>query len=211
MNKLPAVLEDITKEVRLKHYPKGQIIFYQGDTPDDVAILSDGYVKVYDIDDQGNEKILHIVNIGALVPFSFFSGGHRSIQWFYSALTDCDVYIISMKRLEQEFKNNNELAFFMMNWFSLEVHELLIRLSSLGKSNAKMKVCAALTFLMTHNAKSRPSGWRRVNFPVNHQLLADMTGVTRESVATIMKDLTNRKYVRNPRQTILEINEQKFS
>ena len=208
---MPAVLNDITDGVRLKHYPKGQIIFYQGDTPDDVAILSDGYIKVYDIDDQGNEKILHIVDSGALVPFAFFSGGHRSIQWFYSALTDCDVYVISMDKLEEEFRNNSELAIFMMNWFSLEVHELLIRLSSLGKSNARMKVCAALTFLMKHNSKQRPSGWHRVEFPVNHQLLADMTGVTRESVATIMKDLTNRGYVRNPRQTILEIDGAKFS
>lgn len=211
MSNLPPLLRKVTKGVRLKHYPKGQTIFYQGDKPHEVAILNDGYIKAYDIDQQGNEKILHILKPGALVPLSIFSGSHNDIKWFYAALTDCDVYVLSIDKIQEMVSSNNEFTLFLMHWFALEVHELLIRLSSLGKTSAKDKIAAALRFLAVHVSQKRPSGWKRVNFPVNHQLLADMTGVTRKSAAMIMKDLVQQGYVRNPRQTILEIKDESFS
>jgi CRP-like cAMP-binding protein len=93
-----------------------------------------------------------------------------------------------------------------MHWYSKEVHELLVRLSSLGKTNTREKIIASLKFLAKHHAKERTNGWYRVNFSVNHQLLADLTGVTRESSAMTMKDLSEKGVVRNPRQTVLEIN-----
>jgi CRP/FNR family transcriptional regulator len=206
MNELPNTLVKLTQGSRLKHYPKGQIIIYQEDKSHEIVLLAKGYIKIYDIDKQGNEKVLHIVKKGALAPFSFFSGVEQETRWFYAALTDCDVYVFSANNLEEKLQQDNELLLFLTHWFCLEVHEILTRLSSMGKSSAKMKLIAALRFLAKENSKQRPSGWIRVNFPVNHQLLADMTGVTRESAATIMKNLTKREYVRNPRQTILEIN-----
>lgn len=208
---LPPLLDEVTKGVRLKRYPKGQIIFYQGDRPHEIAILNDGYIRVYDIDPHGNEKILHILRPGALVPFNFFSGSNTEIRWFYAALTDCDVYVVNLEEMQKKINDSTELTLFLMHWFSLEVHELLARLSSLGKSSARTKIIAALTFLAMHCAKDRPNGWSRVDFPVNHQLLADMTGVTRESAAMIMKDLVKNACVRNPKQTILEINSKKIN
>jgi CRP/FNR family transcriptional regulator len=97
-----------------------------------------------------------------------------------------------------------------MNWFSKEVHELLARLDSLGKTNVSDKLKAALKFLAIRHGKERRSGWCRVSFPVNHQLLADMIGMTRESTTTAMKELVDQKIIRNPRLTILEIDLKKL-
>lgn len=205
MKVLHPLISKLTDGTRTKRYPKGQIIVYQGDLPNEVLVLANGYIKICDIDQQGNEKVLHILSAGALVPFGFFSGGEEAVRFFYSALTDCEVYVFSFEEMQRQVKESNELLLFLVKWFSLEVHELLFRLSSMGKSNAKMKVIAALKFLASRTAQKNSGGWYRVDFPVNHQLLADMTGLTRESAATIMKDLTIRGYTRNPRQNILEI------
>jgi len=204
-DKIPPLIESLVDNVRSKHYPKGQIILYQGDTPTEVLVLRTGVIKLYDIDDQGNEKILHLVKPHAIVPFAFFSGGDRPIQWFYTALTDCDVCVLPLDEILDRLSHDAELTGYLMNWFSLEVHELLVRLSSLGKTNSHDKLKAALRFLGTFHSIRRRSGWRRVMFPVNHQLLADMTGITRESTAMAMKDFQQDGLVRNPRQTILEI------
>lgn len=206
MEQVPKVLQQIIQDIRVKHYPRGQIMLYQGDTPLDVFILKDGIIKIYDIDQQGNEKILHLMKPFALFPFAFFSGQHKDeIHWFYSALTDCDVCTIPVEILNNELSTSVELSNYLMHWFSQEVHEILVRLSSLGKTNAHDKVIAALKFLAIHHAIKRRSDWWRVTFAVNHQLIADMTGVTRESAAMIMRELSEDKTIRNPRQTILEI------
>lgn len=211
MKSLPAALKKETEAARIKQIPKGQIIFYEGDSPMEVFIIKEGVVKIYDIDSNGNEKILHLVSAPAVIPFTFFTGNNKPTQWFYSALTDCDLHLLPREKLQSIVKENPEVSVFLMNWFSREVHELLARLDSLGKTNVTDKLLAALRFLAVRYSKERRSGWSRVEFPVNHQLLADIIGMTRESTTTAMKELADQKVIRNPRLTILEIDLKKLN
>lgn len=203
-------LAEILKTSRVKHFPKNQIILYEGDVPESVYIIKTGVVKMYDLDDQGNEKILHIMKSPALIPFMFFTIEAVPLKWYYTALTDCDMYVLSREDLLDKVRENGLLAAQLMSWFSREVHELLVRLSSLGKTNARDKITAALRFFAVEHCVTRRSGWMRVNFPVNHQLIADMTGITRESATAALKDLRENKIIRNPRVTILELNPKKL-
>jgi len=191
----------------VKQYPKGQILLYKGDLPLDVMVLRNGVIKLYDIDDQDNEKILHLVRPFAVIPFAFFSGGNEPMHWYYGALTDCEVSVIPFEDFQRRMEENSELAWELMNWFSIEVHELLVRLSSLGKSSAENKIKAALRFLAVHHSKKINDQWVRVNFNVNHQLISDLVGVTRERAAMIMKELSDKQEIRTPRQNVLELNQ----
>lgn len=202
---MPPALQAITRSARLKHFPKGQIIIYQGDELLDVYILKSGVVKLYDIDEQGNEKVLHLTKSPAVIPFAYFSGGKTPPHWFYAALTDCELYVVTYDTLLQAMNRDPALSATLTNHFSQDVHELLVRLSSLGKTKAHDKLIATLWFLARWHAEARAGSWRRVTFPVNHQLLADITGITRERAAVVMKELQDRKVVRSPRLTMLEI------
>jgi len=203
-------LAKLINHAKLRSYPKGQIILYEGDTPGDLYIIKEGIVKVYDIDDQGNEKILHVAKSPSMFPMVFFMGGNDESRSFYTTITDAEIYVIPKEDAEAEMSKDAELAIYMMHWFSREVHEILVRLSSLEKTTTRDKLIAALKFLGVHHAATRKSGWYRVEFPVSHQILADMIGVTRESTTMVMKDLQNEKIIRNPRLTVLEINFKKL-
>jgi CRP/FNR family transcriptional regulator, cyclic AMP receptor protein len=208
---MPDQLRDVIKSARLKHVPKSQIIIYKGDEPHDVYLIKSGAIKIYDIDEQGNEKILHIVKSPALVPFAFFAGNNQQTSWFYGALTDCELYALPYHQLPQAMQKDSALTFFLMNDFAINMHELLVRLSSLGKTQVRDKLYAALRFLQTHHSSKRRGGWWRVNFAVNQQLLADLSGVTRESTAMAMKDLQDRKIVRCPKVAQLEIHRSRLN
>ena len=199
-------ISSIMSHPKLRHYTKAQIILYESDTPTDLYIIKSGVVKIYDIDDQGNEKILHIIKSPAMFPMVFFLGGNNQSRSFHTTVTDAEIYAIPLDIVEEQMKAGGELSLYMMHWFSREIHEVLVRLSSLEKTNTRDKVMAALKFLGVHHSDERKSGWRRVSFPVSHQLLADMIGVTRESTTMVMKELQKEHIIRNPRLTILEIN-----
>lgn len=92
------------------------------------------------------------------------------------------------------------------NTFSSDVHKLLVRLSSLSKTSARDKVIAALSFLVSTHSTEKRAQWWQVNFPVSHQLIADICGITRETAAIMMKELHDEKIIRNPKVTVLEIN-----
>ena len=207
---LPPVVEKALHSTRVRQMPSGQIILYEGDSPQEIFILKSGVVKLYDIDEEGNEKVLHLVKAPAVLPFAFFSGLDEPLRWFYTTLTDCELYILSAAELQRMTLEDSLLAKALTNDFSHDVHELLVRLSSLSKTNARDKVIAALKFLVTRHASERRTSWWRVNFPVSHQLIADLCGLTRETAAITMKELQNEKIVRNPRITILEINRKKL-
>ena len=199
-------LSTILSHAKLRTYPKGQIILYEGETPTDLYIIKDGIVKVYDIDDQGNEKILHIMKAPSVFPMVFFLGGHHETRSFYTTLTDTEMYVVSQSFVEEQMRADSELAIALMQSFARETHELLVRLSSMEKTNTRDKLIAALKFLCVYHAKELRGGWSQVTFPISHQLLADMIGVTRESTTMVMKELQEEKLVRNPRLTILEVN-----
>jgi CRP/FNR family transcriptional regulator len=203
-------LDKLLAGAHTRHIPGGQIILYEGDVPLEAYILKNGVVKMYDIDDQGNEKILHLVRPPALIPFAFFSGMTDPLRWFYTSLTDCDMYVLPVAGLQQKTRSDPDLTEILTNAFSDDVHELLVRLSSMSKTNARDKVVGALKFLMVRHAAERRSGWWRVNFAVSHQLIADLCGITRESAALVMKELQHEQVVRYPRTTILEISKDKL-
>ena len=85
-------------------------MLYEGDTPLEVFIVTQGVIKVYDIDEQGKEKILHLLKAPALIPFAFFSGMREPLKWFYVTLTDCDVYSVSAKEVRDMMRKDWQLA-----------------------------------------------------------------------------------------------------
>lgn len=211
MDTFPQLLMPLLKKARRKKISKGQILLYEGDVSMDAMVVKEGIVKIHDIDEQGNDKILHLVKRPAIIPFAFYSGQQIPTRWFYTALTNCELYLIPRQQMLDEIEANSKFALYLMNNFSLEMHEILTRLGSLGKTNTRDKLIAALKFLATWHTTEKRNGWLRVTFPVNHQLLADMVGITRESAAIAMKEFQRGKIVRNPRLTTLEINSVKLA
>lgn len=178
---------------------------YRGDMLYEVFIIKSGFVKLYDVDNSGLEKILHIVTAPSIIPFAFFSGNDSEIRWYYATLTKCELFTMPWESLRDAMKKDGALGLTIMNQFSTDMHELLSRLSSLGKSRATEKLAATLKFFTACLGDQQPQGWWSIPFPITHQLIADITGLTRESVTTNMKKLETQGIVRHPKQNILEI------
>jgi CRP/FNR family transcriptional regulator len=203
-------LQGIIKEARLRRVPRSQFLLHQGDVPLDAFILKSGVVKMCEQTERG-EKILHLLRRDAVMPFAFFSGPHQIVQWAYMTLTDCEVFVLPYERLIENMREDSNAALELMHWFSLEVHELLIRLSSMEQSTVKDKVLAALRFLAERHAVARNGGWCRVTFPVSHQLIASMVGVSRESVTMSLGELQKEKIIKSEQFTTLDIHTKRLS
>lgn len=203
---MPPALRTLLESSRPRHVQKGQVLLYAGDPTTEVRIIKEGVVKLHDTDEQGNEKVLHLLASPMVVPLAFFSRPEVAPRWYYTALTDCELCVLPREKLDRLMETDSRTMHFLVNNFSEEVHEILTRLESLGKTESGSKLTSALRYLaVCHGVKGR-GGWWRIPFPVNHQLLADMTGVSRETVSIAMKILSDDKIIRNPRLAQLEIN-----
>lgn len=188
-------------------YPAGQIVVYVGDQPAHMFFVKKGALKNYDIDDGGNEKILSI--IGELGFFSIlygFGSQKEEVSSFYSTLEETELLLIPLddffKRMNSDIQFTNRL----FKWFVAETDFVMGRIKGLEKTEGRLKVAQVLEYLAIRHGVANNLTWRRVKFPVNQQLLADLVGLTRETVSMVMKDLDEQKVIRYPKQMILEIN-----
>lgn len=199
-------LDGLLQQAKVRHYPKGQIILYEGENPTDAFVVKNGAVKIYDIDEDGNEKILHVLKAPGIFPVIFMFGTTGQTSTFYTTVTDSDLYVLSRAEFEDQLTKDPALVLYCLRWFANEVQEMMQRMSSLEKTSTRAKLLATLAYLSRQHAEDPKSGWQKVTFPISHQLLADMIGVTRESTTMVMKDLQKEKIVRTPKLGTLEIN-----
>lgn len=189
-------------------YGAGQIIIYDGDSPNHVIFILKGAVKFYDTDDDGNEKLMHIGGEGSLFPLFYSFEDKPHVDAFYAALTETHALLVPLADFQNKLKTSVDYTFRMLKWYATEMDHIVLRLKSMEKSTAKQKILQAFYYLSTQHASptKMSSKWYRVTFPLTQQTIADFTGLTRETVNITLKDPELAKNVRIRRQTF-EINQ----
>lgn len=188
----------------MRKYAKGQIICYQGDQPQHIFFVARGHVRFYDIDEEGNEKILHLIGPNNIFPMLYAFGVTKDVGAFYSTLDAADIITVPLDEFRRETETNIKFANMLTRWFLTEIDQLVSRLSSLEKTDAKVKVLHALKYLSTHYGEQK-GVWQQINIPVTHQFLADFTGLARETVSAIMHDLDEDDIIQSRKVHKLEV------
>lgn len=161
----------------------------------------------------GDRKILYIFGEATLFPLVSFLEKHVESSWFYAALADTEVYLVPYEDFTKKLKATDGFTAYnlLLQQINTEFHELLLHISDHAKTDSAEKLISMLLFLLEHHTKKTSTPWRPVRFPVTHQLLADMTGLTRETVSLTLKDFASKKLVRYHEKGKLELNFNNFS
>lgn len=202
-------LRSLLAHARPKRFASGQLILYEGDESNEPMILTEGVVKVFHVDDKGQEKVLHLLRPPALLPLDCLRGNPQPVAWYYGALTDSEAGVLSLAELHAQLQTNPLLSIHLVHALALESHELLVRINSMSKSEAKDRLVAALRFLEVYYSLPEKWGWKQIEFPVTHQLLADMTGITRESATIQLHHLQEQGIIR-PKRPYIELHTQRL-
>jgi CRP-like cAMP-binding protein len=182
-------------------YGTGQVIIYDGDSPNFVRFIKSGAVKFYDSDENGNEKIMHISGRGSIFPLFYSFEDKEQVDGFYATISETKVVMVPLADFRRELKETPDYAFRTLQWYANEMDHLVLRLKSMERGSAKQRVLQALLYLCDQHSTMTKTKWRRVTFPVTQQTLAELTGLTRETVNITLKDSKYEKLVRNHRQS----------
>ena len=171
-----------------RDYPKGQILLYQAEQTSNVFRIKSGYVKVYDISSEGQEKLLIILGKGDIYPLVWTFGASDKLLYFYEAMSDATIEVASRQELMNAIDADHALTKELLKYFVNHTKELMLRIECLEASNAKFKVAQVLDYLVgSHSVKKGKN--TQVCAPITHQNIADMAGLTRETTSIQMKEL----------------------
>jgi len=176
-----------------RSYTKGQILLYLGEKTENVYFIRSGYVKVYDITANGDEKLLIILGPGDIFPLIWTFEKIDALQNFYETITEAEVSVVSRSSFIDIVEKNHTVTLYMLRYFVDRTSQLMARLACIESSSAKHKIAQVLLYLAAAHGDEVARHAYRVRISVTHQMIADMTGLNRSTASIHMKALETEK------------------
>jgi CRP/FNR family transcriptional regulator, cyclic AMP receptor protein len=175
-----------------KTYPKNQLIHYEGDPLSHVYLIKKGYVKAYTILDSGDTRTMMILGAEDIFPLAFsesMSWQSYRIRYFYQSLTDTELQVLPSDMLKQKIESGIEMMEAYMTYLAASNQIIMNQLEVMKNKKAIDKVGMLLPYLISKAGRQVKPGVFRLELKLSHQEIADLSGVTRETTTTLIKQL----------------------
>ena len=195
-------LLDLFKSASDRHFPKGQIILYEGDPVNRLYQIDEGFVKVYNILANGTERIIFIYGPGDMFPLTSYLSGFGVARYFYECMKEAKVKVMNLAIFENKIKGKPELAQEMIKYSYLTNQQFVQRIDMLSVNDTRRKIISLLAFLLAKAGDK--SG--KLNLALTSKDFADLAGVTRETVSVQLNKLRRDGLISGNHQIMVDIN-----
>ena len=171
-------------------YKKGEIICKQGSFASHIGYLKEGLAKVYL---EGNPKnlILKIIPPGNLIGLPCIHDENNVFLYSASAYVDSEVELINIDLFKQLILQNSKFAYRIINILNEHTVQTYGRFYSFTNKQLHGRVADVLLCLAQRIFKTE-----LFNLPLNRSELAELTGMSTESVIRVMKDFKDEGYIK---------------
>ncbi len=185
-------IEKLFSDARPKDYPKNQLIHYEGDPLSNIYLIQTGYVKAYTILDSGDTRTILILGPNDVFPLSFSESldwENYQIRYFYQSLSDTKLLSLPIIDLKQHIDNDKAMMSTYMSYLAASNQAIMNQLEVMKNKKAIDKVGLLLPYLISKAGKKVKPGVYQLQIKLSHQEIADLSGVTRETTTTLIKEL----------------------
>lgn len=183
MRTLPAVFNNLITQYPVRKYKKGRPIFYQGEVPRTAYLIKSGVVRVYGINNSGEERIVTFFVAGDLIPVGWLFQKSPVSLYYYDAVTDCDLVAIPKEEFLEEVNKDERLKMELLNMYMVHYIGSTMHIYALEHARAQEKLVRILQYLVLRFGIEKQDGNFLVDLRLTHQDLACMVGLSRETSA----------------------------
>lgn len=190
---------EYTKEIaelfadgRPKNYAKNQLIHYQGDPLNQIYLVKSGFIKAYTILESGDTRTILILAAGDIFPLAFASTmnwGDYKVHYFYQSLVETELIALPSATMMNHLRSDGTAMNTYMAYLAASNEAILNQLEVMKNKKAIDKVCMLLPYLISKSGKKIKPDIYELQLKLSHQELADLSGVTRETTTTLVKQL----------------------
>jgi CRP/FNR family cyclic AMP-dependent transcriptional regulator len=183
-------------------YPKGAILFLEGQAPRGIFVLCKGQVKLSFGARDGKTLILKIVEPGEVLGLSATLSG-KPYELTAETMEPCQVSFVKRDDFLRFLKENSDACFKVAEQLSLKYNNACHEVRSLGLSHsAGQKLAKLLLEWSSRNGESvKPEAC--VKLALTHDEIAQMIGTSRETVTRLFAELKKRHIAQSKGSTLL--------
>lgn len=183
-------------------YPKGAVLFVEGQSPRGIYVLCKGRVKLSICSTDGKTLILKVAEPGEVLGLSASVSG-KAYELTAETLDPCQVNFVKREDFLRFLREHGEACLRVAEQLSEKYNSACHEIRSLGLSHsAAEKLAKLLIDWSTKNgeaAKVEP----RLKLALTHEEIAQMIGTSRETVTRLFADLKKRQIVQAKGSTLL--------
>lgn len=189
------ILQPFLKRYGVQRYGKGDVILQQDCEPTCALVVKQGIVKTYNLTSQGEEKPIGFGVKNELFPLGWIFNKIKKAQYYYEALSDCEVYLVPKTDLLEYIHQNPEAMRQILNRMVIDTLSRQMRINALGQSKASDKVLHTIHYLALCFGRDLKTDIVEIPLPLTQQDVANFTGLTRETVSVELKKLASQKII----------------
>lgn len=186
-------LIDIGPRILVRSYPKNKIILDESDTNEFMYGVIEGEVKAFRVSEDGRETILALRGEGkSFGEMSMIDG--KTAPAAVAATEDSQVAVISRTDFNELISTQKKITFKLLEILSSQIRDGIRMQELMNQKNASERVRMLLTTLAEERGDKTTEGVV-IEVKLTHQRIADMTGLTRESVTRTLDKWKKRGYI----------------
>lgn len=184
----------------VKKFTRGDIVLQQDAEPTGGFFIKSGIVKSYNLTAKGEERPIELNTSLDVFPIGWlFDKIHRS-QYYYEAMTDTELYCVPKEEFVTYLRDHSETMFQLLDRQVERSTHTQLRLNALEHSKAFDKVVSTLHYFALRFGQDIARNAIRIPLPLTQQDVANFTGLTRETVSSEFKKLTQRRVIGQRKQ-----------
>lgn len=175
-------------------YAKGEIILRGGDIPQGVFFVKSGYVKLNSVSKDGKELTLVIYKKGDFFPVVWTFFGVRASIYSYEAITNTEILRAPREKFIEFINTNQEIFLDVTKGIIVRFQTALRRMQYLTFGNASAKL-ASILLICGRDFGVEKNNEVELQIPLTHNDIANLVGVTRETVSLELKKFDRKGIV----------------
>jgi CRP/FNR family transcriptional regulator len=189
-------LSQITSE---RTIGKKQFIFMEGEKREAVYFIRSGVVKVFRVDENGNEQVINLLQEGEMFPHvGFFDDGPYPSTAM--AMEASHLLVIRVDDFNELLMMYPRIAIKVMKIMGQKIKQLATRIQEFISQDVQHRVVHTLIRLSAAGASE--DGSATIDMPLTNQDLANMVGTTRETINRIFNQLKKEGLIEASRKRI---------
>ena len=181
-------------------YPKGAILFLEGQPPRGIFVLCKGQAKLSLSADDGKTLILQIAEPGTVLGLSATVSG-KPYELTAETRGDCQIGFVRRDDLLHFLKKHADACLKVAEQLSINYNNACHELRFMGFSNGEKLAKLLLDWSCDEGESGNVE--RRVRLPFSHEEIGQKIGTCRETVTRLFADLRRRLIVRGSGSTLL--------
>jgi len=183
-------------------YPRGAVLFVEGQSPRGVFMLCNGRVKLTTCSSDGKAIISRIAEAGEVLGLSA-TVSDRPYMATAETLVPCQVNFISRDDFLRFLKENGTACLRVSEHLSNNYHIAFEQVRSLGLSHtAAEKLARLILEWCDKNGKESEKGIT-LKLTLTHEEIAQIIGSSRETVTRLLTDFKNKQLVQIKGSTLI--------